>query len=74
MALGPREISHFRFHSPAADPNMTRLLQQIADVKFQAFDPGVEMHRAPLQKSCQASDMPRWAEHMPTQWRVVGEV
>ena len=66
----------FRFHSPAQRTPMTRLLlHQIADVNFQALDPGIEMPRAPLQKSCQASDMPRWAEHMPTQCaRVVGEV
>ena len=43
---------------------MPRLLHQIANVKFQALDPGVEMPRAPRQKSCQASDMPRWAEHI----------
>ena len=51
---------------------MTRLLHQIANVKFQALDPGVEMHRAPLQKSCQASDMPRWAEHMPKLGTLLG--
>ena len=78
MALGPREISDFLeisdFTARQRTP-MARLLHQIADVKFQAFDPGVEMPRAPRQKSCQASDMPRWAEHMPTQCaRVVEEV
>ena len=77
MALGPREISDFLeisdFTARQRTP-MPRLLHQIADVKFQALDPGVEMPRAPRQKACQASDMPRWAEHMPTQCaRVVGE-
>ena len=55
---------------------MTRLLQQIADVKFQALDPGVEMHRAPLQ-NCRnlarpRTFMPRWAEHMPKLGTLLG--
>ena len=75
MALGPREISDFLeisdFTARQRTP-MPRLLHQIANVKFQALDPGVEMHRAPLQKSCQASDMPRWAEHMPKLGTLLG--